>query len=93
MGTEWNKPIIPPSDSAIPAGNLGAHGNVPNPALGDTERRGWFHRACGFCRHLSRTSLIEVLERASSHGPMTSSQGSPSYRSISFGQDIHAARL
>jgi hypothetical protein len=42
----------------------------------------WVHNACGFCKHFSRTSLIDTLERASSHGAMTSSHGSPSYRSI-----------
>jgi hypothetical protein len=32
--------------------------------------------------HFSSTSLIETLERASTHGPITSSHGSPPYRSI-----------
>src|SRR5215469_14619029 len=40
------------------------------------------HNACAFWMHFSNTSLIETLERASTHGPITSSHGSPSYRSI-----------
>src|SRR5215472_8055705 len=38
----------------------------------------WVHCACGLLRHFSRTSDIDVLCLLSSHGPITSSQGSPS---------------
>jgi hypothetical protein len=44
------------------------------------------HKACGLFTHLSSTSPIETLERDSAHGPITSSQGSPSYRSICWSE-------
>src|SRR5215472_3298448 len=46
------------------------------------------HNDCTFWRHFSSTSLMETLVRISTHGPMTSSQGSPSYRSICWSDAI-----
>lgn len=70
-------------DSAIPAGSLTALDTAPTPMLSSIDRAARFlsvcvHNDCGFSGHFCSTSLIDALERSSSHGPMISSHRSPS---------------